>query len=81
MTAFAGATAAYTQSPPARPLQAMPALSFAWDGAATPTLTVTVVSGGSVCAVYSGQALIQAGVPQSLIAAAKGSNPWEVGPA
>ena len=81
MPAFTGAVAAYTQSPPARPLQAMPALSFTWDGAATPTLTVKEVSDATTCAVYSGQALIQAGVPQSLIAAAKGSNPWEVGPA
>ena len=79
MTAFTGATSAYTNSPPARPWAAMPALSFSWNGAATPVLTVT--SGGATCAVYSGQALIQAGVPQSLISAAKGSNPWEVGPA
>jgi hypothetical protein len=82
MTAIAGATAAYTSSPPGRPLQSFPALSFTWDGAATPTLTVKVVSGGATCAVYSGQALIQAGVPSSLIAAAAtGGNPWEVGPA
>ena len=81
MTAFAGATSAYSNSPPARPWASMPALSFVWDGAATPTLTVTVVSGGATCATYSGQALIQAGVPQSLLSAAKGSNSWEVGPA
>ena len=81
MTAFTGATAAYSNSPPARPWAAMPALSFSWDGAATPTLTVKVVSDSSTCAVYSGQALIQAGVPASLLAAAKGSNPWEAVPA
>ena len=81
MTALARSMAAYTQSLPARPLQSFPALSFTWDGAATPSLTVKEVSDGTTCAVYSGQALIQDGLPPSLVAASVGANSWEVGPA
>ena len=83
MPPFAGATAAYAQSPPGKPYQSFPALAFAWDGAATPTLTVTEVSGGALAATYSGQALAgSACAPQSVISAATAAgNPWEVGPA
>lgn len=81
MPAFTATVAAYTSSPPARPLQSFPSLSVAWDGAATPTLTVKTVSDGKTCAVYSGQAMVQAGIPQPLLSAAKGASPWLVGPA
>jgi hypothetical protein len=82
MTAFSGATPAYVPSPPGRGLQAMPALAFAWDGAATPTLTVTQVAGGALACTVSGQSLARgASVPQSLASAAAGGNSWEVGAA
>jgi hypothetical protein len=82
VTACSGATAAYTSSPPGKGLQSMPALSFAWDGAATPTLTVKQVSDGTTAVVYSGQALIQSGIPGSLQSAGgTAGNSWEVGPA
>lgn len=80
MTALTGATAAYV-SGAGKPLQSMPALSFTWDGAATPTLTVTV--GAAPAVTYSGQAMAGfGGVPQALLsAAAPAGNSWGVGPA
>lgn len=80
MPAFAGATGAYVQGA-GKPYQSMPATSFTWDGAVTPTLTVTAA--GVVAAVVSGQALAgEACAPQSLIsAAAAAGNSWEVGAA
>lgn len=83
MTAFAGATAAYVQNPPLKPYQGRPALSFTWDGAATPTLTVTETGDGSTCMTFSGQSLAgSASAPQALLSAASPTgNPWEVGAA
>lgn len=79
MTAFAGAAAAYVQNPPGKPWQSMPALTVSWDGAATPTLTVTETGDGSTAAKFSGQALIQDSVPAAVLsaAAATGQNPRE----
>jgi hypothetical protein len=83
VSAFAGAAAAYVSNPPAKPYPGRPALSFSWDGAATPTLTVTETADGTTCMTFSGQSLARSsGAPQSVIAAASpGGNPWEVGPA
>ena len=80
MTAFSGAAAAYVSSPPGKPYQGLPGLTFSWDGAATPTLTVNK-TGDGVCATFSGQSLVQAGVPGALqSAAAPAGSSWEVGP-
>jgi hypothetical protein len=71
MAAFSGTTTAF---------QNMPALSFAWDGAAVPALTVKEVSDGSTAAVITGQALARAAsAPAALLAAAApaGQNPRE----
>jgi hypothetical protein len=81
MSAFAGVTPAYVQGGVGKPFPSMASLSFSWDGAATPTLTVKDAGSGLVDVTYSGQALIQSGVPQSVLSAASGGNPWEVGPA
>lgn len=81
MTAWSGTVAAYSQSPPGKPWPSYPKLTLGWDGAATPTLTVTDFVTGTTDATVSGQALIQAGFPQSLLAAAAGGNGWEAGAA
>lgn len=75
MSAFSGVTPAYVQGA-GKPLQSLPALTLAWDGAATPTLTVT--SGGSAGLTVSGQAQAGfAGVPSALLeAVAPTGNPW-----
>jgi len=79
VTALSGSTPAYAPSPPGKGLQAMPALTFTWDG--TPSLpTLTVKQGGVTCVTYSGQALIQDSVPVAVMSAASGGNSWEVGP-
>lgn len=80
MTAFTGATsirAADGTGP------AMPALNVSFDGAATPTLTVTENSDGTTCAKFSGQAMVAAGIPVSLVsaAAATGKHPRQAVPA
>ena len=63
MTAFSGASSATGAGAGG---QALPAVTFSWDGAATPTLTDT---GGPV---ISGQALAGfAGIPQSLLSASQ----------
>jgi hypothetical protein len=63
VTAFSGVSSA-TAAGAAGP--ALPAITFSWDGAATPTLTDT----GDV--VISGQALAGfAGIPASLLSAAQ----------
>jgi hypothetical protein len=83
VSAFAGAAAAYVSNPPGKPYQSRPALSFSWDAAATPTLTVTETGDGTTCMVFSGQSLAgSTSAPQVVIGAAgPGGNPWEVGPA
>ena len=68
MTAFTGATSARAADGTG---PAMPALNLSWDGAATPTLTVTENSDGTTCYKASGQAVAGvAGVPEGLLAAA-----------
>lgn len=83
MTALAGSVAAYAQSSPGKPWPGRPALSFSWDGAAVPTLTVTETGDGSTCMTFSGQALAgSASPPQALLSAASATgNAWEAGPA
>lgn len=76
MTAFSGVTSTRVADGTG---PAMPALSFAWDGAATPTLTVTEVAGGALAATVSGQALIGDSAPPALLSAAAstGKHPRE----
>ena len=58
-------SAADTGSDPAG--EGLPAVNFTWDGAATPTLTVTEQSDGTTAAVISGQALAgEAAPPEQL---------------
>ncbi len=63
MTAFSGASSVTAAAAAG---QALPAITFSWDGAATPTLTDT---GGPV---ISGQSLAGfAGIPASLLSASQ----------
>jgi hypothetical protein len=83
VTALTGSVAAYVPSPPGKPYQGRPGLSFTWDGAATPTLTVTETGDGTTCMKFSGQSLAgSASAPQALLSAASPTgSAWEAGPA
>jgi hypothetical protein len=81
VTAFTGGTSARAADGTG---PAMPALNVSWDGAATPTLTVTENSDGTTCSKFSGQAMAtEAGIPPSLLAAAAttGKHPRSAVPA
>lgn len=68
----------YSGSDPAG--EQLPALSFADDGAATPTITVTETGDGTTAEVTSGQALAgEASPPEQLLAAGSpdGKDPRE----
>lgn len=77
MTAFSGASSATVAGAYG---QALGALTYSWDGAATPTLTSPTGAGGNT---ISGQAMAGlSGVPESLqnAAQAAGKNSYAVAP-
>ena len=81
MTALTGSTSARAADGTG---PAMPALNFTYDGAGTPTLTVTENSDGTTCTKFTGQAQAGlTGIPHALLAAnaATGKHPRAAVPA